>query len=471
MDTSLPPVLAPKSSRRFGVVIKVINICVLIVLLIIPLALTQGVLHERQAYKTQATEEIAGIWGRAQLVSGPVLAVPYVFQTMVSRSKVVNGQVVQFEEPGLMGAMAYFLPEDLDVTGSVTPEIRHRGIYDTVVYSARLQMSGRFKPDFQASGLETLEIERIEWDRARVLLGVTDLHGIRSVEPLRISEGVESSFESTDGAPDSFLPLAAKLAQLSAGAELAFTLNMAVQGSERLNIAPLGRTTTVEMQSPWMDPSFVGASLPTERELGTEGFKARWESAHFSRGFPQAWSSRKISNDEMSEKIRAASFGVRFAQLTDNYSFAERAQKYGMLFFVLIFAAFFLFEVTSPALRIHPLQYALVGAALALFFLGFLALSEFWNVGNAYAVAAATCTILVTLYAWSFLRAGWRAMVICAGLGATYGCLFFVLQSQDYALISGTLALFAALALVMFFTRRIDWYAVDSNLSQQASDK
>jgi inner membrane protein len=126
----------------------------------------------------------------------------------------------------------------------------------------------------------------------------------------------------------------------------------------------------------------------------------------------------------------------------------------------LVFAVFFLFEITA-GLRIHPLQYALVGAALCLFFLGFLALSEFLSTGLAYSVASGACTLLVALYAWTFLRTGARTLLIGGGLGATYGYLYFVLRSQDYALLAGTAALFVALALVMWGTRRINWYALD----------
>jgi inner membrane protein len=163
----------------------------------------------------------------------------------------------------------------------------------------------------------------------------------------------------------------------------------------------------------------------------------------------------------MSGKIHEASFGVAFAQPVDGYRLAERAEKYGLLFFVLVFAVFFLFEMTADLL-IHPLQYALVGAGMCLFFLGFLALSEFMMTGLAYGIAAAACTAVVSLYSWSFLRSGPRALVILGGLSATYGYLYFVLKSQDYALLAGTAALFVALALVMFCTRRINWYGLEA---------
>jgi inner membrane protein len=218
----------------------------------------------------------------------------------------------------------------------------------------------------------------------------------------------------------------------------------------------------VTLGSPWADPSFGGAYLPVKRSVGAGGFTAEWETSHFSRGFGQSWSDRMTVSPEIMQKLSAASFGVAFTQPVDGYRLAERAQKYGVLFFVLVFAVFFLFEITA-ALRIHPLQYAMVGAALCLFFLAFLALSEFWPTGAAYGAAAAACTVLIAAYAWSFLKTGRRTLVIGGGLAATYGYLYFVLKSQDYALVAGTAALFGVLALVMFCTRRINWYSLEMN--------
>jgi inner membrane protein len=464
MDTPQPPLLPNPSRRRLMIYLKLACICVLLILLQIPLFMTGGVLRERQRYQLQATEEIAGIWGRRQLVTGPVLAVPYAYRATVIRSRVVNGRAVQVEETELTGAMAYFLPENLAVNGTVEPELRHRGIYDTVVYSTKLRLAGHFKPDFTAAGIEA---DRIDWEKARVLFGVSDLHGIRSVGAFTFADGRESAWETSDGTAGVFLPLMAKVAGVTAGTKLEFAMEAALQGSERLEIAPVGKTTTVALQSPWSNPSFMGASLPVTREVGAGGFKAEWQVSHFCRGFPESWNSRTAKNEEMTMKMDAASFGVRFTQPVDAYSMAERAQKYGILFFVLVFTVFFLFEVTA-GLRIHPLQYALVGVALCLFFLGFLALSEFWATGWAYTAAAALCTLMVSLYAWSFLKTGWRTLVIGGGLSATYGYLYFVLKSQDYALVAGTAALFGALALVMFCTRRINWYDLEVPGTQNA---
>ena len=462
-----PPIVSTPGSRRLSVFLKVTSICLLIPFLHIPLAMTNGVLRERQAYQAQATQEIAGIWGRSQLVTGPVLAVPYTYRIQVVRPKVVNGKKEDVEETVSTYATAYFLPEVLKVQGQVDPEVRHRGIYDTVVYSTKLKLEGYFQPDFGAAGIG---VERIIWENAQVLFGVSDLRGIRGVSPVAINPstglgaggGPAFPFEAADS-QGAALPLAAKILGAAANAKLEFSFEAALQGSERLDLVPAGKVTQVALRSSWADPSFGGAYLPAKREVGPGGFSAEWETSHFSRGFGQSWISRAPDSGEMTKKFAAAAFGVRFAQPVAGYSMAERAQKYGVLFFVLVFAVFFLFEVTSPTLKIHPLQYAMVGAALALFFLGFLALSEFWTTGLAYGAAAAVCTLLVSLYAWSFLQTGARTFVIGGGLGATYGYLYFVLKSQDYALVAGTVALFAALALVMFCTRKINWYSLEMN--------
>jgi len=458
MNTDQPPVLRTPASRRLFLFLKITSICVLIALLHIPLGLTRNVLNERQSYQATATAEIAGIWGREQLVTGPVLVVPYAYKNQVVKSKVVSGRAVQVEETEMATASAYFLPDVLAVSGTVDPEVRHRGIYESVVYAAKLKFTGSFQPDFAAAGIEA---DRIDWEKARVQFGVSDLHGVRSVGPFHLGAEKSYAFESAE-ASAGVLDLEAKLPGVVAGAKMEFAMDVALQGSERLGIAPVGKITTVTLDAPWADPSFIGAYLPVKRAISAGAFKAEWETSHFSRGFPANWTDRTAKTDEVFQKIDRAGFGVRFAQLTGGYSMAERAQKYGVLFFVLVFAVFFLFEITA-AIRIHPLQYAMVGAALCLFFLGFLALTEFWGTGPAYAVAASGCTLLVSAYAWSFLKTGLRTLVITGGLGSTYGYLYFVLKSQDYALVAGTIALFAALALVMFCTRKINWYELDSN--------
>jgi inner membrane protein len=455
--TSEPPVLPSVAARRRSWLIKIVCIVALLALLHIPLAMTHGVLRERQTYQAQATDEITGVWGREQRIIGPVLAVPYTYKAPVTRTKLVNGQWMQVEEAGVCAAVAHFLPDELQVDGTIEPEIRRRGIYDAVVYTARLKLNGSLRPDFAAAGIEA---DHIDWEKARLLFDVSDLHGLRSVGPLHGAESAEVAFEPAEAGGASFLPLAAS-ATVASGQNFAFSFDAIVQGSGTIVLAPVGKNTTVTLHSSWPDPSFTGAWLPVDRRVNDTGFTAEWRVSPFSRGFAQSWSTRQNPTD-IGKRIDAASFGVRFARGINGYAIVERAQKYGILFFVLIFAVYFLFEVTAE-LRIHPLQYAMVGAGLCLFFLGFLALTEFWSTAAAYTASAGACTGLVSLYSWSFLRTGWRTLVVLGGLAATYGYLYFVLNSQDYALIAGTAALFAALGIAMFFTRRINWYALDAN--------
>ncbi|HTO03924.1 MAG TPA: cell envelope integrity protein CreD [Opitutus sp.] len=464
MNPALPPLLPTAVKRRQFLFFKIAGIGALIVGLHVPLELSRGVLKERQGYQAEATDAIAAVWGRQQVVTGPVLIVPYVYKTQAIRPKVVNGKVAQVEETVLSPATAYFLPEALAVDGDVIPEVRRRGIYETVVFSTKLNMTGYFQPDFVVAGIEA---ERIDWGKARLGLGMSDLHGVRSVALLKLSDADESSFEANDGVPEAF-PLSAELAKVGAGIRRDFALEISLQGSERLEIVPVGKVTTAQLQSAWPDPSFIGASLPMRREIGAAGFDAEWQTSHFSRGFPQSWSDRVTEIGGMLSKMKASSFGVKFAQPVESYSMVERSLKYAVLFFVLIFTVFFLFETTA-GLRIHPFQYALVGAALCLFFIAFLALSEFWPTGRAYGAAAAACTGMIALYAWSFLKTGWRTLIIGSGLAATYGYLYFVLKSQDYALLAGTAALFAVLALLMYFTRRINWFALDGTRRAQTA--
>ncbi|HEY4301755.1 MAG TPA: cell envelope integrity protein CreD [Candidatus Didemnitutus sp.] len=452
-----PPPLPPRSPRRVSIIAKLAYIGGLLILLQIPVGLTHGVLKDRRGYQEQAAAEISRSWGHSQAVAGPILAVPYWYQATAIHQRVVNGRKVDVEENELVAATAYFLPDNLTADGSIDPEVRSRGIYDTVVYTLRLKMTARFQPDF---GAARIEADQIDWDHARVLVSVSDLHGLRSLGPLHYgadrSVGFETSATQTEASHFLFGPTP----MVPGSGPLEISFDAICQGSDAVTFAPVGQNTRVTVRSPWPDPSFVGATLPVRRSVGAQGFDATWESVQFSHPFPASWSSRSEKNDDMMKRIADSGFGVRFARPIDAYGMVERAQKYATLFFVLIFNAFFLFELTA-GLRIHPTQYAMVGAALCLFFLGFLALTEFWPTAWAYLAAAGACTALISLYAWSFLHSGGRTVMITAGLTATYGYLYFVLQSQDYALLAGTLALFAGLAIAMYGTRRFNWYTTE----------
>jgi inner membrane protein len=217
---------------------------------------------------------------------------------------------------------------------------------------------------------------------------------------------------------------------------------------------------TVTIKSKWPDPHFRGTFLPTERKIGADGFEAVWKVSYYGRSYPQQWSSLDGAGMIARDALNASLFGVDLITVVDSYRYVERSIKYGILFIVLVFTTFFLFEILA-AIRIHPFQYTLVGVALCLFYLALLSLSELIPFGRAYLAGAAAATLMITAYSATALKSGLRALLVCIGLSGIYGFLYVILREQDYSLLIGTIGLFIALAIVMFATRGIDWYARD----------
>jgi inner membrane protein len=216
--------------------------------------------------------------------------------------------------------------------------------------------------------------------------------------------------------------------------------------------------TTAMIESKWPDPNFQGLFMPVERKISENGFTAEWKVAYYGRGYPQSWlSGSEEERDVDGSAIKKSGFGVDLYTPVDSYRLVERAVKYGILFIVMIFTAFFLFE-TLGKLRIHPLQYILVGVALCLFYMLLLALSELMSFGLAYLIGAIGSGAMITFYSASVLKGAKRAQLIALELGVIFAFLYTTLQLQDYALLLGTVGLFAALGIVMYATRNVDWY-------------
>lgn len=452
--------------KPFALSLKLGGILVLVLLLQIPLLMIRGLLQERCARREAAVREITETWGRSQTLVGPILVVPYQTLRSIEKETVVNGRVVRTTEERLGEAYASFLPEELAVEGDLAPSKRHRGIYEAVVYTSRLKISGRFA----ALNLKPLGVApgSLQWNRAWLALGLSDLRGTRETlkvvwdnQPLPLTPGTQ--IEGLNAGLHAELPTTTSTGENAAAATHTFSVEIGINGSESLAFAPLAVQTTVRLQSPWADPGFTGAFLPTEREIGPTGFSALWKVPYYGRDYAQQWTSLASAPEIDERKIRASCFGVDLVTPVDSYRSVERAIKHGALFIVLLFTAFFLFEVLA-ALRLHALHYLLVGAALCLFYLGLLSLSEFVSFKAAYFAAASASTLLIALYCRSILRSGTRSLLIAGALTGIYGFLYFVLQMQDYALIAGTAALFVVLAVVMYATRKVDW----SNQSRAA---
>lgn len=448
---------APRSANRFwenhAATIKMAWVLFLVLVLLIPLAMIRGVLHERKTRRDGAVSEITSSWGGSQTVVGPVLVVPYRYSAKAWREQLVNGKLERTEIDETRSANAFFLPSDLDVAGTVIPQKLHRGIYAAVVYEGKLEISGRFAaPDFQALGVSP---DQVLWNDAEVTVGVSDLRGTGK------TLNVELDGRSAEFAPGCRLEgypsgITARIPNLGrAETQWAFRMVLDLKGSQGLRFAPLGKQNRVALSSPWADPSFQGAFLPTDRKVTPDGCTAAWEVSWYGRNYPQASTDQTKGHAVSAAVLQPSLFGVDFLAPVDAYRMVERGMKYGALFIALVFTAFFLFELLAH-LRIHTLQYTLVGAALCLFYLALLSLSEFILFSRAYWIGAAASTLLIVFYAWGVLGTGKRTLVMAAALLAIYAFLYGVLQLQDYSLLMGTAGLFLVLGIVMAATRNLD---------------
>jgi inner membrane protein len=463
-ETQAPPPL-PKSQPSFGkryrTIIKLIGVGILILLLLIPLGLISGVLSDRLGRRNEAVADITSSWGKQQCVIGPVLGIPYQYKfKAVKEVAGADGKMEKCEVEETAIAIAYFLPELLNVSGDAQTQMLHRGIYEAAVFRAEVKLSGKFTaPDF---GALKIDIKDVQWKDAFVTIAINDLRGTR--------EGLVLDWGATKRPllPGSQVPgyTTGATAMLGDGkpinAPVEFSIPIDFNGSEGIYFAPFGVQNEAVLKSNWPDPAFRGAFLPADRSVRADGFDAKWKVSYYGRDYPQSWTSRTGNERFTTQAVSQSMFGAQFLSILDAYRFVERSIKYGILFLVLVFTTFFLFEVTARQ-KIHPFQYLMVGAALCLFYLLLLSISEFIGFGLAYLIAAAASTILITWYCRFFLGGGVRTLMIGAGLAGVYTFLYITLRQQDYALLMGAIALFIVLAIVMYVTRKVDWYARDSS--------
>ncbi|HJZ77078.1 MAG TPA: cell envelope integrity protein CreD [Vicinamibacterales bacterium] len=419
----------------------------LLLAMLIPLQMIHSVVSERTTRRDAALQEIGSTWGGFQTIGGPVLTVPY-RSTWTEQ----NGTMKQTQ------VRAYFLPETLDVAATLEPLVLQRGLFNVVVYRAHLTVKGSFlRPDMTAmrpGPSQTL------WDDATISVGIADPRGIS--KRLLLS-WMNREIPLEPGADDVAIfgsgvhARASGLGAVGERAAVPFALDIDVNGSRDLRLLPTGSQTSLQITSTWPHPSFIGAPLPTSRETGTNGFTARWTVPYFSRGYPPQWTGHAVDRAQMKAQADASSFGVSLLQPVDIYQQAERAVKYAVLFIVMTFVVFFLFEIGRSRL-LHPIQYSFVGFAMCVFYLLLVSLSEHLGFDVAYVSASVATTALIALYSVRLLGGRLEAISMGAGLVGLYSFLYLLLRLEDYALLAGSIGLFTMLALLMFATRGVDWY-------------
>lgn len=456
---------------------KLLGIGFLALVLLIPASMVESLINERQNLRDRAVNEIGAQWGKAQRLAGPVIQVPYLYRETVNRETLTRS------------GTAYFLSSEVEMAAEIVPEERKRGIYVAVLYTGRVRVTGRF--DSLAYDRFGVDVTAFDFSRATLTFGIEDLRGIDSLSSLTLA-GQTIGFEP--GLPAVSLLSTGFQAPIEmdstwAGGEFSFVLTL--RGSDELAVSPLAGELDVDISGAWGDPKFIGAFLPDAREVNAGDFSAQWKVLEVNR--PLARSGLLLSNADGQRPYRrsggeAYSYGARGAyssdytemvayevgvpsgpnQLNDfdfgvdlllpldDYRKAFRSARYALLFIAASFLTFFFIEVLNGR-RLHLVQYLLIGAAIVLFYVLLLSLSEHVGFDWAYLLSALAILGLIGGYAWAVLDNARLTTLVVGILALLYTYFYGLLQLEDYSLLIGSLGLLLALGVIMYLTRKTDW--------------
>ena len=434
------------------------------VALAIPLFSVWALVYDRQSQSEQATSSITEGWGGAQAISGPVLVIPY--RTTASETVVENGQSVTRSRE--VRRELTLTPETADVKAQVKPERRKRSIYEAVVYDAKLAGSARFAfpPDLDRHGVA---IEDMELARAELRFGVSDPRGL-GANPEVVSTGRRLRLQPGGGSGGGKGFFAWVDAGPLTGRSIDVRYNFDLRGNSSLTFVPQGGDTKWTVQSSWPHPSFGGDFLPQQRTISANGFQAQYRIGNLALGRSLV-STGDVGQDNASDQASRADRALAIAsgeaagtqtasisliQPVDLYSRVNRATKYGFLFIGFTFLALLMFDVIG-GVRVSAVEYLLMGAAIVLFFVMLLAFAEVIGFTPAYILASVAIAGLNTAYSAAVLKSWRRAYFIGGLLISLYAILYILLSLEAFSLLIGSLLLFAALAGVMYGTRRVNW--------------
>ena len=427
---------------------KIGTIVIITLLLLIPASMIRSLIIERESTQNEAIREVSSKWGEEQTISGPLISIPYYRYIKEFSRKDSTEKIVQIKE------FIHILPTELNISGNINPEKRYRGIYEIVVYNSKLSISGAFN-NIDLASLD-IQPRNILFDKAEFVIGINDLRGIEEQvilnwndQNIAFNPGVSSNDVVMTGI-NALLNL-----DLKDSSAYNFSLELDLKGSQLLYFTPVGRVTNINLRSGWPNPSFKGAFLPDSREVSEKGFVANWNVLHLNRNFPQIWLGNRHS-------ISDSSFGIDLLLPVDNYQKSYRSIRYAILFIGFTFLTFFFIEVLNKVF-IHPIQYILVGIALIVFYSLLLSISEYLKYNLAFIVSAISTLALIAGYVQAILKSGKLTLLISGILTVLYSFIFTIIQLQDYALLIGSIGIFIILGLVMYFSRKIDWYNVNLN--------
>lgn len=434
-DAAAGPATVRETSNRY--MIKGLITGALILLMLVPTLFISNLVREREHRQKEVAAEVSQKWSAAQTVSGPYIFLPY-----RHFEKMQDGRLTETQRH------IWILPEQLHVDGKVDHQVRKRSIYNVLLYRAGLQVKG----NFQFHLPRDIDPANVIWQDARLCAGISDFKGIEE-KVLVHFQGMD--YELSPGLPSEEidkkgLSAAINLSAADIDKPLAFSASLKLKGSSQLHFKPLSGNSVYSLRSAWPSPSFDGNSLPGEREVSDSGFMAKWT---FNKAnLPYGTILRDVKIDEES-----IAFGLTLLQPADQYSKTDRSVKYAILFIGLTFSLFFIVEILQQK-PVHPVQYILIGLALVIFYTLLLSISEFLAFDIAYLISSLATVSLIALYARAHFRK-WSSAGLFAGvLGLLYGFIFVLIRLEDTALLVGSIALFLVLALVMFASRKINWY-------------
>jgi len=426
----------------------------LTLLLLIPSFMVQDLITERKNRQQEVIREISDKWSGSQLVQGPILVLPYKTTVMAKDSDTQKNSSQEIL------TNIYILPENLNISSKANPELLHRGIFDAVVYTSKIKVSGTFSQlELKKSGIDPA---MIQWEQAKVDIGLSDLKGLKNNPIIRLGNQnyeVEPDFTSLKLFSNNLVIL--PNLSLEKSTALNFSFDLDLRGSERLSFLHLGKNTTVKIEGEWNDPSFTGRYLPDERSLSGKAFSAIWKMPYYNRPYPQQWIEENTVLNTTDTQVQGSNnsdsravFGVDFLLPVDQYQKTIRTAKYAFLVILLSFLSLFFTELLIKQ-RVHFLQYILIGAAMTIYYILLLSLSEQLGFNLAYIIASAATAGLIGTFIWSLLKNRKVALVFTSILTMFYSFIFVILQLQDLALLVGSIGLFLIVALLMYLSQKI----------------
>ena len=441
---------------------KCLTLFVLGLLLLVPLGRIESTILERSSYRDEAVRQVAANSAGAQTLIGPLLVITveeeYDAEDVVGEGEQRRVRTVRRKRTHEV----VLFPKKLALNGDLNVEKRAYGLHEVAVFDLRSTLTGNFDPPAEADLPSKGPNAVMTWGRARLVMGLADPRGIMA-EPRIVLGDHELKPQLGTGLASIKSGFQATLPETVPGMTkpLPFRIELKLAGTESFGMIPLGDQTTASLRSNWANPSFGGGFLPRSRTVDDAGFTAQWSVTSLAADVQRTVLNpvdKTVNGQPASGSVEDLnSFRVKLIDPVDIYHQSVRAAKYGILFVVLTFAAFFMFE-TVRNLPIHPVQYGLVGLALALFFLLLLSLSEHVSFYLSYAIAAFASVALIVVYLAAVLRGWQRALGFGTGLSLLFGALFGVLLSEQNALLLGSLLLFIVLAALMLATRGVDWY-------------